>query len=311
MSATLPPNHSLSSSFNTVVIQAHSYPVHSTSAYEANGTGMSRASHADPRWTGQVIWITGASSGIGAALAKQWAAKGAILVLSARRAALLEALQQELVNSSQHLVLPLDLTDATAMELAVQQVLAQFGRVDWLINNAGVSQRATILQTQLATERQLMELDYFAQIQLTRLLLPSMLAAKQGQVVFISSVAGLVGTQYRAGYSAAKAALHMWANSLRAEHHADGIFVATVFPGFVHTAVSQHALTGDGTALGHMDQAQANAMSADQFATKTIQALARRRQHIVIGGLKERFAAWLIGIAPSLLYRLIRRAAVR
>uniref|UniRef100_A0A486XTB0 3-oxoacyl-[acyl-carrier protein] reductase n=1 Tax=Rheinheimera sp. BAL341 TaxID=1708203 RepID=A0A486XTB0_9GAMM len=259
----------------------------------------------------KLIWITGASGGIGEALARELAADGARLVLSARRQSELERVRGSLANSSQHLLLPLDITDTVAVSAAISTIQHQIGRLDWLINNAGISQRALIVDTTIETERKLFEVDYFAQVNLTRQALPLLLADGGGKVVFVSSVAGLVGTQYRGAYSAAKAALHLWANSLRAELFEQGLTVATIFPGFVKTDVSLNALTGDGTALGSMDDAQANAMSADAFAEKAVKALVKGKNYIVIGGLKERLGALVSRLSPELLYKMVRKSKVR
>lgn len=258
-----------------------------------------------------VIWITGASGGIGEALASELAAKGAILILSARRLPELQRVQATLSSPDKHLLLPLDITDDAAVSAAITTIQHRTGKLDWLINNAGISQRALITETSAETERKLFDIDYFAQVNLTRQALPLLLADGGGHVVFVSSVAGLVGTQYRGSYSAAKAALHLWGNALRAELHDQGLKVATVFPGFVKTDVSRNALTGDGSALGSMDDAQANAMTAQQFADKMVRALQAGKEYIVIGGAKEKLAAWLSRLSPPLLYRLIRKSRVR
>ena len=220
-------------------------------------------------------------------------------------------MRDSLPNASQHLLLPLDITDNEAIIAAIAIIQQQIGGLDWLINNAGISQRALISDTPLETERKLFEVDYFAQINLTRHALPLLLADGGGKVVFVSSVAGLVGTQYRGSYSAAKAALHLWANSLRAELFDQGLSVATIFPGFVRTDVSLNALTGDGSALGEMDAAQANAMSAEHFAEKAVKALLSNKSYIVIGGLKEQLGAWVSRFSPELLYKMIRKSKVR
>lgn len=259
----------------------------------------------------KVIWITGASGGIGEALARELAADGARLVLSARRHTELERVRASLANSHQHLLLPLDITDDAAIAAAIDAIKQQIGGMDWLINNAGISQRALIQDTSLETERRLFDVDYFAQVNLTKHALPLLLSDGGGKVVFVSSVAGLVGTQYRGAYSAAKAALHLWANSLRAELFDQGLTVATIFPGFVKTDVSRNALTGDGSALGTMDDAQANAMSADAFAEKAVKALLKGKSYIVIGGLKERLAALVSRLSPELLYKMVRKSKVR
>ncbi len=259
----------------------------------------------------KVIWITGASGGIGEALARELAADGAKLILSARRETELQRVRDSLANSTQHLLLPLDITNSSAITQAIDTIKQQIGGLDWLINNAGISQRALISETSTDTERRLFEVDYFAQVDLTRQALPLLLADGGGKVVFVSSVAGLVGTQYRASYSAAKAALHLWANSLRAELYDQGLSVATIFPGFVKTDVSVNALMGDGTALGKMDNAQANAMSASQFAEKAVKALLKNKSYIVIGGVKERLGALVSRLSPEILYKMVRKMKVR
>jgi dehydrogenase/reductase SDR family protein 7B len=261
----------------------------------------------------QTIWITGASSGIGEALAIACASRGANLVLSARRLDELDRVKLacEQVGHGRFMTVSLDVTDEAAIDVAYFEIAKQMGQVDWLINNAGISQRSLIRETAAAVDRRLMEVDYFSVVNLTQKVLPDMLQRKSGKVVFISSVAGLVGTQYRGSYGAAKAAVHLWANSLRAEVGGQGIGVSVVFPGFVKTNVSANALVGDGSELGTMDDAQATAMSPTDFAEKTVKALLAGREYIVIGGVKEKVAALLSRVSPTLMYKLIRRAKVR
>lgn len=259
----------------------------------------------------QVVWVTGASSGIGQALVIAFAELGAQLVLSARRDSELQRVKALLPNQDQHLCVPLDITNALQIEQALQQVLAEKGRIDWLINNAGLSQRALIQDTSMETERKIMEVDYFAHVAMTKAVLPTLLKQKSGHVVFISSVAGLIGTQYRATYSAAKAAIHMWANSLRAEVAAQGIDVSVVFPGFVKTNVSLNALTGNGEAQGFQDEAIEQGLDADEFAEQTVKALLQKQEYIVIGGRKEKLGVMLSRLAPSILYKQIRKAQVK
>lgn len=261
--------------------------------------------------SGKVVWITGASSGLGESLAKRLAAEGAELILSARRVDELQRVLVQLPRQQQHLIVPFDATDSNAIDIAIQQATSIKGRVDWLINNAGISQRALVADTTEQTDRRIMEVDYFAPVALTRKLLPYMLQQGSGKLVFVSSVAGLLGTQYRASYAAAKGAIHLWANSLRAEVADRGVGVAVVFPGFVKTNVSINALTGDGSALGSMDDAQAHAMSSSQFADKLVKALLRNEEYIVIGGLKEQLGVWLSRVSPGLMYKVIRKSKVR
>ena len=259
----------------------------------------------------QVVWITGASSGLGKALAQAYAARGVQLVLTARRYEELEKVRASLHQPEQHLSIVADICDEQQVVQAYQQVLAEKGRIDWLINNAGLSQRALISDTTMQTERAIMELDYFSQVFLTKTVLPTLLKQQSGRVVFVSSVAGLLGTQYRATYSAAKGAIHMWANSLRAEVSEQGIGVSVIFPGFVKTNVSFNALNGEGQPQGHQDSAIENGLEPEAFAEQTLKALLRGEEYIVIGGVKEKLGVLISRLSPKLLYKMIRKSSVK
>ena len=263
------------------------------------------------RLDGKVIWITGASSGIGKALATECALKGAQVVLSARRLDELEKVRSGLHNAEHHIAVAMDITDEAQVHHAYEQVLKEKGRIDWLINNAGLSQRALIADTTMQTERAIMEIDYFSQVFLTKLVLPTFLAQKSGRIAFVSSVAGLLGTQYRATYSAAKAAIHMWANSLRAEVAQDGVKVSVIFPGFVKTNVSFNALNGAGKPQAHQDDVIENGLEAHEFAQQTVAALIKGQEYIVVGGRKEKLGVLVSRLSPSTLYKMIRKMKVK
>ncbi|WP_374663338.1 SDR family NAD(P)-dependent oxidoreductase [Acinetobacter sp.] len=260
---------------------------------------------------GKIVWITGASSGLGKALAQECALQGAQVILTARRFEELEKVRVSLLHPDQHISIPADITDESQVRQAYAQVLKCKGRIDWLINNAGLSQRALIADTTMQTERALMEVDYFSQVFLTKTVLPTFLEQKSGRIAFVSSVAGLLGTQYRASYSAAKAAIHMWANSLRAEVADQGIDVSVIFPGFVKTNVSFNALNGAGKAQGHQDEAIENGLEADEFAKIAVKALLKGDEYIVVGGSKEVLGTWMARLSPSTLYKMIRKAKVK
>ena len=260
---------------------------------------------------GKVVWITGASSGIGKALAAECALQGAQVVLSARRLEELEKVRISLLNPDHHISVAMDITDEAQVRHAYEQVLEEKGRIDWLINNAGLSQRALIADTSMQTERAIMEIDYFSQVFLTKLVLPTFLAQKSGRIAYISSVAGLLGTQYRASYSAAKAAIHMWANSLRAEVAQDGVNVSVIFPGFVKTNVSFNALNGAGKAQVHQDEDIENGLEADKKKKKTVSALLKGQEYIVVGGRKEKLGVLVSRLSPSTLYKMIRKMKVK
>lgn len=257
------------------------------------------------------IWITGASSGIGEALSIELAKRGAIIILSGRNSEKLEAVRKQCKHSDKHIVVPFDISDVDQAKEAYRSVKAEAGKIDWLINNAGVSQRSLIMETTEEVERQLMDIDYFAQTRLTRLVLPDMLAQGGGKVVMVSSVAGLIGTQYRGGYGAAKAAIHMWADSLRAELYDQGIEVANIFPGFIQTNVSINALTGDGTVQGTMDDATNKGLTAKAFAKQVSKALIKGEEYIVVAGRQEKLAMRINRVSPPKLYKMIRRSQVK
>ncbi len=260
----------------------------------------------------KVVWLTGASSGIGEALAYALAAEGAKLVLSARRKQELERVKGNCPASSQAdvRILPLDLTQTDTLQLSAQAAIQLFGHVDILINNGGISQRSLIAETDLSVDRAIMEVNYFGAIALTKCILPHFIQRKQGHYVNISSLTGKFGTPYRSGYAASKHALHGFFDALRAEHYPDNIIVTMVCPGFIHTPITLSALTGDGTPLNKMDEAQFKGKPADWCARKIIRAIEGKREEVYIGG-REVFGVYLKRLVPTLFSRVIRRVAVR
>jgi short-subunit dehydrogenase len=263
-------------------------------------------------FSGKVVWITGASSGIGEALAYAFTAQGARLILSARRVEELERVRAHCGNqgigADQHLVLPLDLAELDA-ESAVQQVLAQVGAVDILLHSGGVSQRALAVETNLAVDRRIMEINYFGAVALSKALLPSMLARQTGHLVVISSLSGKISTPRRSAYAASKHALHGFFNALRAEVHNNGVWVTLICPGYVKTHLSLNALSRDGAAHGQLDPTQAKGMSPDKLATRILQAIERREDEVIVGG-REVLGVYLQRFFPTLYARVIRRMKI-
>ena len=251
----------------------------------------------------KIVWITGASSGIGEALAVMLAQQGATLVLSARREGELERVRAACQNPDAHLVLPLDLADFDA-HVATQRVLEHFDRVDVLINSGGVSQRSTVAETALDVDRRIMEINYFGTIKLTKAVLPSMLARGSGHIVAVSSVVGHFATARRSAYAASKHALHGFFDALRAEVHAAGVRVTLVSPGYVRTNISLNALTGDGSKHAQMDSGQEKGLSAEACAAQILRAVEQERGEVVIG--RERFAVYAHRLVPGLFNRVLR-----
>lgn len=256
------------------------------------------------RFRDKVVWVTGASSGIGEAVAVAFSREGARLVLSSRNRAELERVQRACAGEG-HLVVPLDLTRYDALPGATADVLRHFDHVDVLVHSGGVSQRSLVADTDLATDRAIMDLNFFGTVALTKAVLPSMLARKSGHIVPISSVVGYVGTPLRSTYSASKHALHGFFDSLRAEVAKDGIDVTIVCPGYIRTNVSLNALTGNGAAYGKMDGTHDRAMRPEECARRIVDAVAKRKQELVVGG-KETWAVPLKRFIPRLVSKVVR-----
>jgi len=261
---------------------------------------------ANDNFSGQIVWITGASSGIGESLALAFAQAGATLVLSSRRPAELDRVRLACARPADHLCLPLDLAQSGTFSAAVATVLARFGRIDVLVNNGGVSQRSRALDADPAVERAIMEVDYFAPVALTKAVLPSMLARRAGHIVVVSSVMGYVGTPGRSSYAAAKHALHGYFDSLRAEIWREGVTITLACPGYVLTQVSANALGPRGEAHGRTDATHRRGISAERSAAAILRGVARGREEIVVGGT-ETLAIPLKRFAPWLYSRLVRR----
>jgi len=266
-------------------------------------------------YSGKVVWVTGASSGIGEALTYELARQGARIILSARRKEELERVKGNcpIATQAQIKILPVDLSQPTTLKLSVEAALQMFGQVDILINNGGISQRSLGKETLLEVDRKVMEVDYFGTIGITKYLLPHFLSRKAGHIVTISSVMGKIGTPYRTGYAAAKHALHGFFDSLRAELWKDSkdIHVTIICPGWIRTNITVHAVTGDGTTLNKMDGSTKTGMPTEVFASKALKAVAQKKEEVYIGGFKEGFAINLKRFMPRLFSKIVRKAQVR
>ena len=260
--------------------------------------------------TNKTIWITGASSGIGKALALALSKKEVKLILSARKSDQLEAVRLLCQNPEDVKILPLDLAMWKKSAHWVKAALGLFDGVDILINNAGISQRSLAVETDLEVDERIFRINYFGTVALTKSLLPHFIEKKAGHVVVITSVVGRVATPFRSSYSASKHALHGFFDSLRAEIYDDNISVTLICPGFVNTNVSKNALMGDGTEQGTLDKATANGLSSDYFAKKAIKVIQKEKQEAVIGGALEVLAVYLKRFFPLILAKMLRKVNV-
>jgi dehydrogenase/reductase SDR family member 7 len=242
---------------------------------------------AEKSFAQQVVWITGASSGIGEALVRAFAAAGATVVLSARNVPELRRVRNECIAAGADedalLLLPLDVLDYDALPKAVRAVQDAYGRIDMLINNAGTSQRSFCLETELQVYRTLFELNVIAQIALTKAVLPLMVAQGSGHVLVTASVAGKVGVPLRTGYCAAKHAVMGFFDALRTEVAHSGIRVTTIVPGFIRTNIGANALTGTGEPTGVQDADIESGMDVTVCAERILQGIADGVEEIAVG----------------------------
>lgn len=253
----------------------------------------------------KVVWITGASSGIGEALAVQASKQGAKLVLSARREPELARVKALCADPAKVAVLPLDLTAFDATE-ATARAAAYFGPVDVLVNNAGISQRSLMLETSMEVYRRILELDFFATVALCKAVVPGMVARGGGHVVQISSVVGYVGTPLRTGYAAAKHAMQGFTEAARAELWKQNVRFTVVCPGFIKTAVSLNAITGDGGLHGKMDVGQQKGMDPQRCADLVWRGVAADREEVHVG--REGAFIWLKRHFPAAVSAILKRA---
>jgi len=255
----------------------------------------------------KVVWITGASSGIGEALAVAISHLNARLILSARRVEELKRVKGNCDEGSDIQILPLDLSDADALETKTREAEALFGQIDILINNGGISQRDGIIDTSMEVQRDVMEVNYFGAIALTTYTLPAMVKRGSGQQVVISSAMGILSVPKRSAYAASKHALHGWYDALRAEHHDDNIKVTLVCPGYVSTQISYNAIKGDGTMNKSVDDVHKNGMPTDIFAAKAIKAILKEKQEAHVGGFLENLGVYTKRFFPVLYSIMVRK----
>ncbi len=261
-------------------------------------------------FSGMTIWITGASSGIGAALARAFGAAGAHLILSGRREDALASVAGALGGEA--LVLPFEATDMGALPGVVARAWDWHGGIDVLVNNAGISQRSLAIDTTMDVYRRIMEVDFFAPLALSQLVVPRMIARGSGHIVAVSSVAGKVGSPLRSGYCAAKHALIGYCDALRAEcETAYGIGVTSILPGSVRTAIATNALLGDGAVRGVSDTNIDNGMDPEEVARQILDGLRAGAREIVIAEGGEAAAAHLRATRPDTLFDALAREGQR
>ena len=259
---------------------------------------------------GKTIWITGASSGIGKSLVIALSSYRCNMVISSRNEAELLKVKALCSGSENIAILPLDLENYGATEEFAQKAISFFGKVDVLVNNAGISQRSLIKDTQMEVYDQLIRVNYLGTVGLSKAILPHFMANRSGHFVTVTSLMGKFGSPYRSGYCGAKHALHGFFDVMRMEHEKDGIKVTIVCPGFVRTNVAKNALTADGSPQQNDDEATQNGITPELAAKKIIGAIEKEKFEVYIGG-KEVNGIYLKRFFPKLLHKMVLKSQVR
>ncbi|HEY5509567.1 MAG TPA: SDR family oxidoreductase [Prolixibacteraceae bacterium] len=254
---------------------------------------------------GKVVIITGASSGIGRALAVEYAKRGASLSLAARRIGLLVELKSELSNT-EILTIQTDVTVEADCKNLIESTFRQYGRIDVLINNAGLSMRALFDDVELSAFKHVMDVNFYGTVFCTKYALPHLISSK-GSLVGIISVAGHVGLPARSAYSASKFAVRGFLDTIRLENLFTGLHVLVAAPGFTASEVRKSALKADGTPQGETPRAEEKMMSAEKCAYLIANSIAKRQRSLVLTFLEGKLSVFLSKYFPGILDRLTYR----
>lgn len=255
----------------------------------------------------KIVWITGASDGIGEALVKEYASASYKVVLSARRVEKMQAVAQSAgLASEDYFILPLDLStnfDATQL---TQQIYDRFGHLDALILNAGVSQKGLAISTLDQVERDIMEINYFSNVKLAKAAVAKMQEHGGGKIAVVSSIVGKFGSPFLSTYAASKHGIMGFFESLRYEVRPQGIHVLIVTPGFIKTGIAVKAVTEDGSAFNEDSKAQQNGTPPEKVAKQIKKALDKGKKHIYVGGL-ETWTPHFKFVFPNIFYKIWKK----
>ena len=259
----------------------------------------------------KVIWITGASSGIGEALTYAYAQQGARLILSSRNKRALERVRENCAHTQSEIhILPLDLSKLRTLNKKANHAQKIYGKIDVMVHNAGVASRDLAANIDLDTDQKIMNTNYFGCVVITKALLPSMLARKSGQFIVVSSVSGIYGVPKLSSYSASKHALHGFFESLRAEVTKDNIKITMAIPGFVKTPITVNALNGDGSKHGKMMEVQDRGLNPSHVALTILDAASKNKEEVLIGKL-ELLGVYCKRLFPDLFSKIIRNHPIK
>ncbi len=254
-----------------------------------------------------VVWITGASSGIGEACSYLFAAEGASLILTATRKEQLKKVQQKCIDlGAKCEILPYDLSDIDNLDALTDKALSLFGKIDVMFHNAGISQRGIAIETDFSVDKKIMDINFFAPVKITKRLLPKMIENGGGTLAVTTSIAGKFGFPLRSAYSSSKFALYGFFETVHAEYYALNIRVTMVCPGRVKTNISYNALEADGTKHAQLDDGQADGISAEKAARKIVKAIRNQKPEVLVGG-KELLMVYIKRFLPGLARKMVRK----
>lgn len=235
------------------------------------------------RLEGKIAWITGASSGIGEALVKAFVTAGASVIASSNDPSGLLRVKSQCGRPELVRCVAFDLSDTDNIGELVTDTLKDDGKIDYLLNIGGISQRARIEDTPLWLDRKIFEINFFGTIAFTKAVLPYMIRQKSGHILATSSISGRFGFPLRSAYSASKQALHGFFETLYLENKSNNIKVSVIIPGRVRTSISVHALDGQGREHGKMDDGQAGGLSPEEAAVIIMKGIRKDKREILVG----------------------------
>lgn len=252
----------------------------------------------------KIVWVTGASSGIGASLVTQLNNLGTTVIASARRKEKLVELKKKSTNPKNIIIIPLDITNTNTIKKAIVKI-QQLDKLDLVIHNAGISQKGLVIENEMKIDRTIMETNYFGTISLTKAVMPIYLKQGFGSFAVVSSFAGVMGLPGRSAYAASKHALHGFFQSLSAEDMNCKLHVSFIIPGFINTKITAKGLCGDGNPHGKIEMSHQMGMTADQCANKIIKGLIKQKSKILIGKI-ELYLLYINRISPRLSNYIIK-----
>ena len=262
------------------------------------------------KYENKVVWITGASSGIGEQAVYLLNALGSRLILSSRNEEQLLITAKRCNTNTPVRILPFDLNEHQTLRQKCREALEFFGRIDFFFNIAGIAHRDLALNTDISIDKKIMQINYFGTIELTKLIIPSMIEHGGGHILVTSSLSGKYGIPMLSAYAASKHALHGFFSSLRGEVLKKNIKITIVIPGLINTGIIENALTGDGSVYGKNLKIQDKGYPADVCAKKIIEAVGNEKEEVFIGGA-EGVSLFMNRLFPELFSGIISNHPVK